>query len=68
MRQGTRWLGLDLYKATIAVAVAEAEGAPYSDDTIANEPEAVRKVVQRLGREGAQLEAAEVAGLNSGEA
>lgn len=44
------------------VAVAEAEGAPYSDSTIATEPEAVRKLVQRGGREGVQLEAAYEAG------
>jgi len=57
----TRYLGLDVHKATIAVAVAEANGAPVLFGTIANEPGEVRKAVARLGR-GARLVAAYEAG------
>jgi len=38
-----RYLGLDVHRATIAVAIAEEEGAPSSYGTIANDPDAVRK-------------------------
>ena len=47
----TRYLGLDVHKATIAVAVAEDSGAPVLFGTIVNEPKAVRKMVSRLGRD-----------------
>ena len=57
----TRFLGLDVHKATIAVAVAEASGAPSLFGTIANEPSEVRKTVVRLAR-GARLVAAYEAG------
>lgn len=57
----TRFLGLDVHKATIAVAVAEASGAPTLFGTIANEPGEVRKAVGRLAR-GARLVAAYEAG------
>jgi transposase len=45
----TRFVGLDVHAATIAVAVAEAEGEVRSLGTIPNEPEAVRRLVKRLG-------------------
>ena len=48
----TRYLGLDVHKATIAVAVAEESGPPTLYGTIANDPSSVRKLVQQLGREG----------------
>jgi len=54
-------LGLDVHKATIAVAVAEDSGAPVLFGTIVNEPKAVRKMVSRLGRD-ARLVAAYEAG------
>jgi transposase len=57
----TRYLGLDVHKATIAVAVAEASGVPVLFGTIANQPSEVRKVVARLGRD-ARLVAAYEAG------
>jgi transposase len=47
----TRFLGLDVHKATIAVAVAEPSGPPALYGTIANDPGAVRKLVKQLGRE-----------------
>jgi transposase len=47
--KGTRFLGLDVHAATIAVAVAEAEGEVRSLGTIPNDAEAVRRLVRRLG-------------------
>ncbi len=57
----TRYLGLDVHKATIAVAVADAGSHPTLYGTIANDPSAVRKLVGQLGR-GAKLSAAYEAG------
>lgn len=57
----TRFLGLDVHKATIAVAVAEQSGAPELFGTIANAPIEVRKAIARLGR-GVRLVAAYEAG------
>ena len=45
----TRFVGLDVHAATIAVAVAEADGEVRSLGMIPNEPEAVRRLVKRLG-------------------
>ena len=56
-----RYLGLDVHKDTIAVAVAEASGAPEKYGTIDNEPKAVRRLVDKLGQ-GRQLRAAYEAG------
>jgi transposase len=50
--KGTRFVGLDVHAATIAVAVAEPEGEVRSLGTIPNEPEAVRRLVKRLGPVG----------------
>jgi len=57
----TRYLGLDVHKATIAVAVAEESGPPTLYGTVANDPGAVRKLVNQLGRQ-AKLVAAYEAG------
>ena len=57
----TRFLGLDVHKATIAVAIAEESGPPVLYGTISNDPGAVRKLVNQLGRE-ARLVAAYEAG------
>ena len=63
MSEGTtRYLGLDVHKATITVAVAEATSGPSTVfGTIANEVGAVRRMVKQLGRE-AKLVAAYEAG------
>ena len=44
-----RFLGLDVHAATIAVAVAEAEGEVRSLGVIPNRAESVRKLVKKLG-------------------
>lgn len=61
MSQGTRYLGLDVSKATIAVAVAEPNGSVVEYGTIANDPGAVRRLVATLSRD-ATLRAAYEAG------
>jgi transposase len=57
-----RYLGLDVHKATIAVAVAEASGPPTTYGTIANDPSAIRKLARKLGGPGFELVAAYEAG------
>jgi len=47
--KGTRFVGLDVHAATIAVAVAEPDGEVRSVGTIPNDPEAVRRVMKKLG-------------------
>ena len=46
---GFRFVGLDVHAATIAVAVAEPTGEVREMGVIPNEPEAVRKLMKRLG-------------------
>lgn len=48
----TRYVGLDVHKATISVAVADDGVAPVLFGTIANDPVAVRKLVSQLKRQG----------------
>lgn len=54
MEEATRFVGLDVHAATIAVAVAEGSrnGEVRSLGIIPNEPAAVRKLVQKLGKKG----------------
>jgi transposase len=59
----TRFLGLDVHKASIAVALAEDnDQPPQLWDKIPNEPSAVRKMVKKLSRDGQRLKAAYEAG------
>src|SRR4051794_5169599 len=50
-----RYLGLDVHRATIAVAIAEEEGSPSSYGTIANDPAAMRKLMKQLGGKDVEL-------------
>jgi hypothetical protein len=56
-----RYLGLDVHAETIAVAVAELDGSVRELGVIRNRPEAVRKLVTKLGP-AAQLRACYEAG------
>jgi transposase len=57
----TRYLGLDVHKATISIAVADDGVAPVLFGTIANDPAAVRKALSQLKHAG-KLAAAYEAG------
>src|SRR5579862_6465415 len=57
-----RYIGLDVHKATIAVAIAEEGGVPTSYGSIANEPAAIRTLMTRLGHPQAELRVAYEAG------
>ena len=48
MKKSTRFVGLDVHVASIAVAIAEPNGEVRSLGTIPHEPEAVRKLVRKL--------------------
>jgi transposase len=62
MSQPTRFIGLDVHKASISVAVAGASGEPEDHGTIPNDAGAVRRLLQRLGDGGHQLAVAYEAG------
>ena len=47
--RNVRYLGLDVHAETIAVAIAEPNGEVRSVGVIANRPEAVRRLVKKLG-------------------
>lgn len=49
MRKNTRYLGLDVHAATIAVAIAEGRGEVRSLGTIENRPEAIERLLKKLG-------------------
>lgn len=57
MTDVTKYIGLDVHKATIAVAVAEGErgGEVRFVGTVANDDDEVRKLVKRLATPGATL-------------
>lgn len=50
MGKYTRYVGLDVHARSIVVAVAEAGGEVYAMGKYPNTPEAVRKLIQKLGR------------------
>lgn len=52
MKKITTFVGLDVHKKTISVAVAHQEGEPYSWKKIGNQPEAIVDMVKQLGAEG----------------
>ena len=49
MSTNLRYLGLDVHADTIAVAVAEPSGEVRSLGVIPNRPEAVAKLIRKLG-------------------
>jgi hypothetical protein len=48
----TRFVGLDVHAETIAVAVAEGRGQVRALGTIPNRPEAVRRLLGKVGKPG----------------
>ena len=57
-----RYVGLDVHRATIAVALAEEEGLPTEHGTIPNEPSSIRKLMMKLGGKAVELRVAYEAG------
>ncbi len=57
-----RYLGLDVHKASIAVAIADEAGPPTSYGSIANDPSAIRTLMTRLGGSEVELRVAYEAG------
>jgi transposase len=57
-----RYIGLDVHKATISVAIAEESGAPTSYGKIGNDPAAVRTLMTRLGGPAVEVRVAYEAG------
>jgi len=57
-----RYIGLDVHKLSIAVAIAEESGAPTSYGSIVNDPSAIRKLATRLGGPAVALRVAYEAG------
>ena len=56
MREFSKFVGLDVHKQTIAVAVADANGGEIRFvGEIVNTPEAINKLIGQLGKAGAQL-------------
>ncbi len=49
MKEKVRFLGLDVHAETIAVAIAEPDGAVRSLGTIANREESILKLIKKLG-------------------
>ena len=52
MSERIRFVGLDVSKQTIAVAIAEADGSVLEYGDVPNTPNAVRRLVERLSRDG----------------
>lgn len=49
MSKGIRFVGLDVHKETITVAVGEPDGSVVDFGKIPNRPEAVKRLIKRLG-------------------
>src|SRR5205814_2953259 len=49
MGKVTRYVGMDVHAATIAVAVVEGRGVARSLGVIENRPEAVKRLIKKLG-------------------
>jgi len=49
MKKATQFVGLDVHAESIAVAVADSEGAVRSLGKIPSTKEAVRKLIKKLG-------------------
>lgn len=62
MDESTRYVGLDVHKASITIAVAGPYGEPEDHGAIANDPAAMRKLLRRLGAGGHRLRVAYEAG------
>ena len=62
MEKSTRFVGLDVHKASIAVAVAGPFGDPEDHGQIPNDPAAIRKLMGRLGSPNVHLTVAYEAG------
>ena len=57
-----RYIGLDVHKASISVAIAEESGTPTSYGKVDNDPSAIRKLMTRLGGPQVELRVAYEAG------
>ena len=57
-----RYIGLDVHKASISVAIAEESGTPTSYGKVDNDPSAIRKLMTRLGGPEVELRVAYEAG------
>jgi transposase len=62
MSERTRFVGLDVHKASISAAVAGPYGEPEDHGVIANDAASVRRLLQRLGDDGHRLAVAYEAG------
>ncbi len=49
MGKNTRYVGMDVHAATISVAVAEGRGVVRSVGEIPNRPEAIERLLKKLG-------------------
>src|SRR6188768_2871627 len=61
-QRALRYIGLDVHKASISVAIAEESGAPTTYGRIPNEPSVIRTLLTRLGGPGIELRVAYEAG------